>query len=232
MAGKILLVDDVPLFLEIQKGYLKTAPIAVITATNGAEALNIARQQRPDLVFMDLHMPVMDGAESCRLMRQDPALAKVPIIMVTAAGKPEDKALCLAAGCSGFLNKPVERAVFLQAARQYLPAIDRRDKRVPCHVPARFKMYGVTLTAKLADVSQNGVFVVAPVNVTVGSEVEVMFALPGMEQGKEIQASGKVVWVNKGADLSRDFFPAGFGVNFTKFGPESDYLLARFVEQT
>jgi uncharacterized protein (TIGR02266 family) len=229
MAGTILMVDDVPLFLEIQKGFLRQAPIKILTAGNGVEALSVARRDRPDLIFMDLHMPVMDGAECCRLLKADPDLKRIPVIMVTAAGKVEDQQLCLAAGCDDFLSKPVDRPAFLHSARQYLPAIDRRDKRVPCRLKARFKMHGVTMSAELADVSQNGVFVAAAINATLGTEVEVSFALPG-DATREISAVGKVVWVNNQKEPKKTGMPAGFGVHFQRFSPESDYLLARYVE--
>jgi CheY-like chemotaxis protein len=229
MAGKILMVDDVPLFLEIQKGYLRMAPTTILTATNGVKALELARREKPDLIFMDLHMPGMDGAECCRQIKADPALKGVPVIMVTAAGKAEDQQTCQEAGCDDFLSKPVDRAVFLHAARQYMPVIDRRDRRVPCHLKARFKMHGVTLTAELADVSQNGVFVAAAISPAIGAEVEVSFVLPGDGAG-EISAAGRVVWVNCQKEPRKMDLPPGFGVHLTKFGAASDYLLARYVE--
>lgn len=229
MAGKILMVDDVPLFLTIQKGYLRMAPITIFTAANGHEALSVARQEKPDLIFMDLHMPVMDGAECCRQLKADPALKGIPVIMVTAAGKSEDQQACLAAGCSDFLSKPVDRAAFLHAARQYLPTIDRRDRRISCRIKASFKMHGVTLASELADISQNGVFVAAAISATIGAEVEVAFVLPDAEK-HEIRATGKVIWVNSQKNPNKTDMPAGFGVHFTKFAPGCDYLLSHFVE--
>ena len=230
MSGKILMVDDIPLFLEIQKGFLRMAPIAILTAKNGAEGLEVARRERPDLIFMDLHMPVMDGAECCRRIKSDPDIGKTPVVMVTTAGRPEDQQTCQAAGCNDYITKPVDKPVFLHVARQYLPTIDRRDKRIPLRQKARFKMHGVTMTAELADVSQNGVFLAAAINATIGTEVEVSFQLPG-DTPVDIAAAGTVIWVNSLQDPKKTNLPAGFGVHLKRFSPGSDKLLADYVER-
>lgn len=230
MSGKILMVDDVPLFLEIQKGFLRMTPIAILTAKNGAEGLEVARRERPDLIFMDLHMPIMDGAEACRRIKGDPELGKTPVVMVTTADRLEDQHACQAAGCNDYITKPVDKPVFLHVARQYLPSIDRRDKRVPLRQKARFKMHGVTMTAELADVSQNGVFLAAAFNATIGADVEVSFVLPG-EETREIVAAGSVIWVNTVSDPKKSKLPAGFGVHLKRFAPGCDKLLADYVER-
>src|ERR1039457_2919395 len=83
---KILLVDDTKLFLKLEQEYLKHLAVTVLTAENGIEALEIARSQNPDLIFMDINMPVMDGVSCCAAIKADPGLRSIPVVMVTTKG--------------------------------------------------------------------------------------------------------------------------------------------------
>lgn len=83
------------------------ASCRIVTAKNGVEAVEQALAMPPDLVLMDVQMPEMDGVEATRRLRADPRTANVPIIVITAAALPEDRARCLAAGATAFLTKPV-----------------------------------------------------------------------------------------------------------------------------
>lgn len=85
--SKILLVDDVNMFLELQKTFLKLSSVHLFTAQDGVEALQVMRKERPSLVFMDLHMPRMDGAECCARMKADAESKAIPVVMITSEGK-------------------------------------------------------------------------------------------------------------------------------------------------
>src|SRR5689334_6862148 len=110
----ILLVDDVNLIIQLEKSYLRYLPVNILVARNGQEALEMIGQQRPDLIYMDLNMPVMDGPTCCAAIKADPELSSIPIVMVTTAGREEDEARCRQAGCDDYLTKPIDRQVFLE----------------------------------------------------------------------------------------------------------------------
>lgn len=230
MTPKVLLVDDVAMFLELQKGFLKLSPVQVLTARDGAEALALARTERPDLLFMDLHMPAMDGADCCRRIKADPALKKTPVVMVTTAGKEEDLVRCREAGCDGYLYKPLDRVQFLEVARRFIPRIDRRDVRVPCSARAKFRVYGVTFSGVLVDLSEHGAYLAADFDVEKDTVVELVFALPG-EGGATIQCKGRVAWVNTTKSCQKFNLPPGFGVEFTAVTSESAAALACYVRE-
>ena len=122
---RILLVDDVRLFLELEKSYLNLTQAQVLTAANGQEALELVRSMRPDLVFLDLYMPVLDGAACCTAIKGDPELVAIPVVMVTTGGKPEEVELCRAAGCDGLLTKPIDRSAFLDTVSRFIPSFNR-----------------------------------------------------------------------------------------------------------
>ena len=122
---KILLVDDVRLFLELEKSFLHLAQVQILTAANGEEALAVVRKERPDLVFLDLYMPVLDGAACCAAIKVDPELTATPVVMVTTGGKPDEVEQCRVAGCDGLLTKPVDRSAFLDAVARFIPSFNR-----------------------------------------------------------------------------------------------------------
>jgi CheY-like chemotaxis protein len=230
MLPKVLLVDDVNMFLEIQKGFLNRSPVHVLTARDGAQAYDIIRKERPALVFMDLHMPVMNGAECCARLKGDPELRRLPVIMITAEGKEDDRQLCIEAGCDDFLAKPLDRTAYLAKARKYLPSIERRDERVFCQARVTFCAFGVTLSGEVVNVSANGIYIAANYEMAVGTALELAFSLPG-EGGSDIRAQGRVAWINRDTSRSKDNLPAGFGVEFTAIADGELAAVKQFVAQ-
>ena len=106
-AAKILVVDDTPSNVKVLRTLLAVRGYTVMTAENGQDALDKAASEPPELILMDVVMPVMDGYEACRRLRALPATKDVPIVMVTASG-PQEKAKALAVGANDMIMKPVD----------------------------------------------------------------------------------------------------------------------------
>lgn len=104
---KILLVDDSSTTLMMEKMILSKGVFDVITATNGEEAVEKAIQERPDLILLDIVMPVMDGFEACRKLREDEETSETPIIMVTTRGEVQNIEQGYALGCDDYVTKPI-----------------------------------------------------------------------------------------------------------------------------
>jgi two-component system phosphate regulon response regulator PhoB len=103
---KILVVDDEPEAVELIEFNLNQAGFAVISAADGAEALNKARGGAPDLIVLDVMLPEITGLEVCKMLRRDPVTAAVPIIMLTAKAAEIDRVLGLELGADDYLTKP------------------------------------------------------------------------------------------------------------------------------
>lgn len=231
MSEKVLLVDDVSMFLDLQKGYLQLSAVEILCAANGAEALKMCRRERPSLVFMDLNMPVMNGAECCEAIKKDPLLRSIPVVLIASEGREAERKLCLAAGCDDFITKPLDRKIFLETARRLFPVIDRRDKRVYCHIKTTFRASGTTGTGYIVSLSRQGVFLATSYRAAPGESVELMFSLPDPIQYL-VQLKGEVVWTNESGEKERQRpdLPDGFGIRFLTVPEETEKNLTRFVE--
>jgi signal transduction histidine kinase/ActR/RegA family two-component response regulator len=117
---RILLADDKPDNRNILGSFLRALGFDIVEAANGKQALERACEQTPDLVLMDLVMPVMDGFEAVRRMRATPALARTRIIALSASAFETTRAESSSAGCDDFLSKPVDLDVLLDAVQRHL----------------------------------------------------------------------------------------------------------------
>ena len=119
-ARKVLIVEDNELNMKLFNDLLEAHGYTTLQTRDGLEALSIARQHRPDLILMDIQIPLIDGYEVTRRIKADPALRSIPIIAVTshAIGGGEEKAR--AAGCDDFVAKPYSPRQLLTKIRQYL----------------------------------------------------------------------------------------------------------------
>ncbi|NUN63741.1 response regulator [Pseudanabaena biceps] len=108
IAPLILLVEDNEANIQTFIAYLNAYEYRVLLAKNGEEGVAMAKEHQPDIILMDIQMPVMDGLQATRLIRSDPKLAKVPIIALTARAMQGDKELCIEAGANQYLSKPIE----------------------------------------------------------------------------------------------------------------------------
>lgn len=119
MSLKILYVEDNVLNMRLVKRILQDMGFMMIEAMDGLSGLLIAEQTRPDLILMDINLPDMDGLEVTRRLKTDPVLSAIPVIALTANALHGDRDRCLAAGCSGYLAKPVSRQELKDAIYQF-----------------------------------------------------------------------------------------------------------------
>jgi len=118
--SKIIIVDDNGASRDLLRAILKTVPSDIIEAKHGQEALELIQQERPDLVLMDIDMPVLDGLSAVRKIRQNPSLADLPVVAVTSFAMEGDREKGLAAGFTAYLVKPLRAAALREQVQQLL----------------------------------------------------------------------------------------------------------------
>jgi CheY-like chemotaxis protein len=117
----ILCVEDNDDNVALLKTWLELeGDLDIIVATDGEQGVQIATRDAPDLVLMDLFLPVIDGYEAIRLLKQNPATRRIPVIALSAHTMPEDRAKAYAAGCDDFETKPIVFARLLTKIRRLL----------------------------------------------------------------------------------------------------------------
>jgi len=117
---KILVVDDEPFILKSLSFVLTKEGFHIQTATNGVEAMEKIRQQKPDIVFLDIMMPKMNGMEVCRWIRDDPDLRNIYVIILTAKGQEMDREKGFSIGADEYMTKPFSPSSVLQRIREIL----------------------------------------------------------------------------------------------------------------
>jgi len=120
---KVLIVDDEPnilILMEQALEKLEDEDVELLTARNGQEALTMIREERPDLVFLDVMMPKMSGLEVCQTVKADPEFQSTHIIMLTAKGQEFDKRKGMDVGADLYMTKPFRPREVLETARGVL----------------------------------------------------------------------------------------------------------------
>ena len=121
----ILVVEDNKLNMKLVKGLIKIGNYRMLEAIDAESGIELIREQRPDLVLMDIQLPGMDGLSATKIIKEDPELKDTPIVALTSYAMQGDKEKALAAGCTGYITKPIDTRKFLETVSQYLKDDDQ-----------------------------------------------------------------------------------------------------------
>jgi CheY-like chemotaxis protein len=127
----ILIVEDNAMNLELAVDLLEAAGFRVLTATTAEAALQLARSAYPDLVLMDISLPGMDGLAATQALKKDPATQHLPIVALTAHAMRGDADKALAAGCGGYLTKPIDTRDFCRQVDSFLKSLRNQPTAGP-----------------------------------------------------------------------------------------------------
>ncbi|HZZ22553.1 MAG TPA: response regulator [Roseiarcus sp.] len=120
MSKTILVVEDQEDNRQILRDLLGSAGFRMIEAHDGEQALTVARSERPNLILMDIQLPILDGYEATRSIKRDPELMHIPVIAVTSYALSGDEERARAAGCDGYVAKPYSPRHLLAKIGQFL----------------------------------------------------------------------------------------------------------------
>jgi CheY-like chemotaxis protein len=114
MTGLILLVDDNPINLKLASEVLMAGGYSTVTAADAEQARELLNTQLPDLILMDIALPGMDGLSLTKLLKTEPRLRHVPVVALTAYAMRGDDLKALAAGCDGYISKPIDTRILVE----------------------------------------------------------------------------------------------------------------------
>ena len=217
---KILLVDDVDLFLELERSYLEGCDYDLVTASSGEETLQRLDKVAPDVLLLDYYMPGINGDEVCRSIRKNSLWQKLPILMVTAAGKPEEVQSCLDAGCDDYITKPVNKQELREKVERLLGTVQRRTaERIAVKLPIQLQESGRLHVVTAKDISSSGVCFESPTQLEENTTIEMRLE---NSEGQPLSLYGKI---KRSPGKAKD----GCGVYFIYPDQESKKHLDRLI---
>lgn len=120
MSTTVLLIEDNEQNRYLATFLLEAAGFTVVSAVDGPQGIHLAASVVPGIILLDIQLPTMDGYAVARALRNDPSLAAVPIVAVTSYAMPGDRERSLAAGCDGYIEKPIDPETFVAQVTRYL----------------------------------------------------------------------------------------------------------------
>jgi len=224
---KVLLVDDVRVFLEFERSFFERAGCDILTASTGPEALRLARSQKPHVILLDFEMPGMNGDEVCRSIREDPLTRHIPVLIVTSHHRPEVIERSRRAGCTDLLFKPVSGGDLLNHVLRVLSIPYRVEVRCRVTLDAADGPAGESksLIGYAQNVSEGGILVSLPEPLDAGATVRLGFRLS--EEAPSLNVMAEIVRVER-TDGDGLFIAA---IQFKESEAEARAAVQRFVER-
>ena len=121
--AKILIVEDNEMNRDMLSRRLERRGFTIVMAVDGQQGVEMTRSERPDLILMDMSLPVMDGWAATQAIKADPELSKIPVIALTAHAMAGDREKAMAAGCDDYDTKPIELPRLLEKIGKFLPNV-------------------------------------------------------------------------------------------------------------
>jgi CheY-like chemotaxis protein len=126
----ILIIEDNPLNMKLFRVLLRSRHYKVIEAEDAETGLALLRSTLPRLILMDVALPGMDGLNATRIIKADPALKDIPVIVLTSHAMTGDEGRALEAGCDAYMSKPIDTRLFLETVSQFLDRQDGKTARL------------------------------------------------------------------------------------------------------
>jgi len=226
----ILLADDTRFFVELEKTFFRRDEFNLITASSGVEALKTVFSTKPDLVFIDLYMPDMNGDECCRMIKADPRTNQIPVVIVTLSGKEEVIERCRQAGCNDIIFKPINREHFIETARKYLQVQERAQVRYYARLQIQFgKDAGQLMSDYAINLSTGGVFLETTNLMEENTPLSAEFVLP--HRNVAISCNARVAWVNHPDMIKNQSLPVGMGIQFLDLSGDSMDAIRSYIRE-
>ena len=219
----ILVVDDAPMFREMESLFLCRYG-RVLTAASGAEALEVVRRERPDVVVLDFHLPDIDGETLCRRIRAFRPPEGASAVVAISSGDSSDHERAIRAGAADVLARPLSRLALVETVNRLVRFPEMRGMaRIDHAATVRVLMERQEQWGTMRNLSRGGMYIEASWSAPPESEMQLEFRLP--EVGETLSPTAKVIWSRR----RRDGVSAGMGVRFLALDAASAHTLDAFV---
>jgi CheY-like chemotaxis protein/Tfp pilus assembly protein PilZ len=226
----IVLADDSEAVVMHLSILLKRLGFDVLPVENGLEALKLIKVMEPDLILLDINMPVMDGVTALRMIKGDKRILEIPVIMLTietSKGIIED---CKKLGCSGYITKPVKIEKVHEVLQKYLyttTKLKRKYIRVPFNKRVSVVYKGKTHKLYALNLSEGGIYITSKDAFPIHSKVQIILDL---DNKKSISLEAEVVHV-KGLYGELFKVPPGMALQFKNVSKNDSMLLRNYVKK-
>ena len=221
---KILLVDGARYILEREKSLLDREALHVFTAGTAAEAIEIHKREKVDIIVMDLNMADIPGDEVCKMIRENPLMKKVSIILTSLIDSPEEWERCKVAGANACLRKPIRKSELDEKISTLLGISARREIRILVKIKLDAKAGSDFFIANTVDVSQTGLLFECDRALDIGNILESSFFLPVSSGFKRVVSNAEIVRaVPVEGKMNR------YGIKFTIFTEGGPHDIGEFI---
>ena len=180
------------------------------------------------MVLMDLYMHDMKGDECCALIKADPELREIPVIIVTHSISPEDKSLCLKAGCDDYVVKPVNKSTILGKVEKFIGINVGEHEKAPISAEVTYVVDKQPHKGYAYVISEDDMYMKVDHLSPVGTTVNIIFSIAGISEN--IEAECEVVWTTEGRDDLHPQIAPGMAMNFNTISSKDAGAIATYVD--
>lgn len=218
---KILIVDDLHAFIDKEKSILNRSDFSIFTATSSRDALELHRSQKMDLIIVDLDMPELNGDALCSLIRKDPLLQDVSVIIV-GSGSEADLQRSRRCQANAFVTKPIRPVQLIEKVSELLDIPERKSYRVLLRVTVNGNSTSKPFFCSSQNISTSGILIETDKPLQKGDSISCSFFLPGAEK---VSADAEIVRI---ADNGGGSFH--YGARFLDLQPHYKAAIDSFVK--
>ncbi|MBN1574606.1 MAG: response regulator [Deltaproteobacteria bacterium] len=229
MKSKILIVDDLRFFLDVQRSMLSQVDCDILTARSGIEALKIIKKSKPQLVLLDYEMPDLNGDKACEILKKDPRYKDIPIIITSSKAGKEAKLKCMGAGADCYLTKPVDQKELVEAVSKLLKV---RSSLYYPRAAMRGEVY-VKFNDEVdkylsVDISVTGIFLESTDPLIPNDVVTLHFTIPMPK--RDVRTQGRVSRILTIEDMENFGVFPGMAVEFLNLDLEDRRYIEQYID--
>jgi len=208
---KILLADDPNNTIHMERRLLNRENFSISSVSDGNKVMELAARERPDIILMGSRLSGLNREECCKVLKSDPALKKIPVIMVVENGQEQE---CLKAGCDDIITKPINKFELFKKLKGHIDLLVREHIRIPMKISASYSINGEEFPCKVLDMSESGMLIASDKNHAIKSSILLKFVVPTSHIA--ILSLGMVTRIVENITLSTGEISIGYGIKFRK----------------